>query len=59
MAARRVSRSDETAEARHRRDAKHFRNLSARSTDAALKRMLAAIADLHDKIADHLARKKT
>jgi hypothetical protein len=59
MAVRKVGRNDETAEARHRRDAKTFRNLSARSTDAALKRMLAAIADLHEKIADHLARKKT
>jgi hypothetical protein len=59
MAGREVSRSDETVEARHRRDAKTFRNLSARSTDAALKRMLAAIANLHEKIADHLARKKT
>jgi hypothetical protein len=47
--------SDELTEARHRRDAETFRRLSARSTDAALKKMLTAIADLHDRIADRLA----
>jgi hypothetical protein len=46
---------NETEEARHRRDAERFRRLSVHAADPALRRVLAALAEQHARIANRLA----
>jgi hypothetical protein len=46
---------DETAEARHRREAERFRSLAAGAHDPTLRRLFVKIAELHQQISDQLA----